>query len=136
MMDIYNGNIRTDADGYAVVELPEYFEALNRDFRYQLTVIGAEQTWVFARIAREISGNTFVIQTSQPHAKVSWMVTGIRHDPWANAHRIPVEEVKPEAERGTYLTPEVYGQPKSKGLAARRMKAHAGVTREDTGSPQ
>ena len=27
-------------DGRAVVELPPYFEALNRDFRYQLTPIG------------------------------------------------------------------------------------------------
>ena len=40
MMNIYNGNVITDANGEAVVALPEWFEALNRDFRYQLTVIG------------------------------------------------------------------------------------------------
>ncbi len=39
MMNVYNGNIRTDANGEATVMLP-LFEALNRDFRYQLTVIG------------------------------------------------------------------------------------------------
>ncbi len=43
--------------------------------------------------------------------KVSWMVTGIRQDAWANAHRIPVEEEKPELESGYYLHPELYGQP-------------------------
>jgi hypothetical protein len=40
MMNIYNGNIITDQNGLAVVELPDYFESLNRDFRYQLTVAG------------------------------------------------------------------------------------------------
>jgi hypothetical protein len=40
MMNVYNGNIMTDRRGLAVVILPNYFEALNRDFRYQLTVIG------------------------------------------------------------------------------------------------
>jgi hypothetical protein len=48
--------------------------------------------------------------------KVSWQVTGIRQDAWANAHRIPVEEEKPVAERGRYLHPELYGQPKEKGV--------------------
>src|SRR5262249_19043693 len=40
MMNIYNGNLTTDENGDAVVALPDYFEALNKDFRYQLTVIG------------------------------------------------------------------------------------------------
>ena len=40
--------------------------------------------------------------------KVSWQVTGIRKDPWANAHRIQVEEDKPDKERGYYLHPDLY----------------------------
>ena len=40
MMNIYNGNITTDANGEATVALPAYFAVLNKDFRYQLTVIG------------------------------------------------------------------------------------------------
>ena len=43
--------------------------------------------------------------------KVSWQVTGIRKDPWANAHRIQVEEDKPDKERGYYIYPDLYGQP-------------------------
>ena len=35
--------------------------------------------------------------------KVSWQVTGIRQDAFANANRIPVEEDKPARERGKYL---------------------------------
>jgi hypothetical protein len=48
------------------------------------------------------------------------MVTGIRQDAWANAHRIPVEEDKPEAERGSYLAPELWGQSEEKGLIWRQ----------------
>jgi hypothetical protein len=39
-MNIYNDNVTTDEDGEATITLPDYFQALNRDFRYQLTVIG------------------------------------------------------------------------------------------------
>ena len=48
--------------------------------------------------------------------KVSWQVTGIRQDEWANAHRIPVEVQKPQRERGYYIHPELYGAPAEKGI--------------------
>jgi len=114
MMNVYNGNVTTDEDGYATVTLPEYFEALNRDYRYQLTVIG---TFAQAIIAQEVADGQFVIQTDQPHVKVSWQVTGVRKDPWAEANRIVVEEDKPAEEQGTYLHPEAYGLPETRGLA-------------------
>ncbi len=88
MMNIYNGNVTTDADGYATVQLPEYFGALNRDFRYQLTVIGG---FAQAIVAETVSANRFVIRTDKPNVKVSWQVTGVRHDKWADENRIEVE---------------------------------------------
>lgn len=106
MMNIYNGIVTTDGNGLAVVILPSYFEALNRDFRYQLTVIGE---FAQAIIAEEISGGKFTIRTDKPNVKVSWMVTGIRHDPYAEANRIEVEVEKSVKERGYYQNPEVYG---------------------------
>jgi hypothetical protein len=114
MMDVYNGNVTTDEHGDATVVLPEWFEALNRDFRYQLTVVGKQ--WAQARVEEEIQDNRFSIKTDKPNVKVSWQVTGIRHDPWAEQHRIPVEEEKPPAERGKYLHPKEYGQPETLGL--------------------
>ena len=113
MMNIYNGNVTTGANGDAVVELPTYFEALNRDFRYQLTVIG---TFAQAMVAEEISGNRFTIKTSAPGVKVSWQVTGVRHDAYANKHRIPVEETKNENERGHFLHPELFNEPEEKSI--------------------
>ena len=115
MMNVYNGNITTDKHGLATVVLPGYFGALNRDFRYQLTVIGQ---FAQAIVAEEIENNRFVIRTSKPGVRVSWQVTGIRQDAYANADRIPVEEDKPPKERGLYLHPEVFGQPADKSVTA------------------
>jgi hypothetical protein len=113
MMNVYNGNITTNESGEAVVTLPDYFEALNKDFRYQLTVIG---TFAQAIVADEIKGNRFVIKTNAPQVKVSWQVTGIRQDAFANKHRIEVEVEKSEKERGYYLMPELFNQPEEKSL--------------------
>ena len=85
MMNIYNGNITTDANGEAIVSMPSYFEAENVDFRYQLTVIG---TFAQAIVAKEISNNQFVVKTDKPNVKVSWMVTGVRNDVWAQYNKV------------------------------------------------
>jgi hypothetical protein len=106
MMNVYNGNIVTNRRGVATVILPDYFEALNRDFRYQLTVIGQ---FAQAIVATKIGRNRFVIRTSKPNVEVSWQVTGVRHDAYADAHRIQVEEDKPPQEQGRYLHPELFG---------------------------
>ncbi|MDX1531902.1 MAG: hypothetical protein R3362_10300 [Rhodothermales bacterium] len=113
MMNVYNGNATTDATGYATVELPAYFEALNRDFRYQLTTIGSFSR---AMIAEEIRGNRFVIRTEEPNVRVSWQVTGIRQDAWAEENRIVVEEAKRSEERGRYLHPSAFGLPRERGV--------------------
>ena len=127
MMNIYNGNIATDQNGEAVVELPDWFEALNKGFRYQLTVIG---TFAQAIVAEKVKGNRFTIRTSEPNVEVSWQVTGIRKDAFADRHRIPVEQVKPEIERGYYLHPDAFDQPAERSIefarqadAMRQLKA-------------
>ena len=113
MMNIYNGNVVLDANGEAVVELPDWFGVLNRDFRYQLTCIGG---FAPVYIAQKVQNNSFKIAGGQPRMEVSWQVTGIRQDAWANAHRIPVEVEKPERERGYYIHPELYGAPEEKSI--------------------
>jgi hypothetical protein len=118
MLNIYNGNVTTGTNGRAVIRLPRYFSALNRDFRYQLTVIGAMAQ---AIVEREIEGGRFTIRTSQPRVKVSWQVTGIRQDPYANQNRIKVEQAKPRSERGSYLHPKAYGKPVSAGIQGKKL---------------
>jgi hypothetical protein len=126
MMNIYNGNVVLDAKGEAWVELPAYFEALNKDFRYQLTAIGAPGPNLF--IAQEISGNRFKIAGGSPGMKVSWQVTGIRHDPYAEAHRIQVEVEKTGKERGKYIHPKEYGVSETLGID---YEAHQKIVAEE-----
>jgi hypothetical protein len=92
-----------------VVELPVWFDALNRDFRYQLTAIGGPAPSL--HVAEEVAGNRFRIAGGRGGIKVSWMLTGIRQDAWANAHRIPIESAKPDKESGTYVRSEVADAP-------------------------
>ncbi|MBI1747127.1 MAG: hypothetical protein HYR55_11135 [Acidobacteria bacterium] len=115
MMNVYNGVVRLDQNGEAVVTLAEWFETLNKDFRYQLTAMGAPGPNLY--IAEEVAGNRFRIAGGTANMKVSWQVTGIRQDALANAHRVPVEEDKPAVERGYYLNPVAFGHPQEKGIA-------------------
>jgi hypothetical protein len=111
MMNIYNGTITTDPSGYATVTLPDWFGALNRDYRYQLTIIDeadSSDPTLWAKVVRKIRDNRFTIRTSRPGLEVSWQVTGIRQDAFANAHRIPVEQDKPHP---GYLHPRELGIP-------------------------
>lgn len=113
MMNVYNGNTTTDANGVSTVQLPDYFEALNKDFRYQLTAIGGPaQVW----IEREVSNNQFVVKSSVPNVKISWQVTGIRKDDYANAHRIIAEVEKSKEDKGKYLYPLEAGKEIEKGI--------------------
>ena len=79
-----------------------WFEALKRDFRYQLTVIGQ---FAQAIIGAEIQSGQFTIRTSAPNVKVSWQVTGVRQDAYAKAHPLVVEEEKPAHMQGSIFTP-------------------------------
>jgi len=113
MKDVYDGIATTNAKGFAVVKLPNWFEALNRTFRYQLTSLSGLQN---VAVAKEITHNRFTIQSQKPHSRVSWQVTGIRHDAYADANRIPVVQEKPQAAQGRYLHPELFGKPMSKAV--------------------
>jgi trimeric autotransporter adhesin len=114
MKNIYDGTVVTDGSGTAIVTMPAWFEALNTDFRYQLTVIGQ---FAQAIVASEINNGSFVIKTSKSGVKVSWQVTGIRQDAWANAHRIQVEVDKAQRDQGHYIHPELFGHEGEPSIA-------------------
>ena len=60
----------------------------------------------------------FTIQTDKPKVEVSWQVTGIRQDAWANAHRIPVEVAEAERAIGDFIcTPNSFGAPAEKSTS-------------------
>jgi hypothetical protein len=118
MMNIYSGNVITDAQGEATVSLPDWFEVLNTDFRYQLTVIGQ---FAQAIVSHKISNHQFQIKTNAPNVEVSWQVTAVRQDAYARAHPLITEVAKTGDERGRYLHPVEHGVPKSLGIDEARM---------------
>jgi hypothetical protein len=103
---------------------PDWFGALNKDFRYQLTAIGAPGQNLYiadTNYSNSSSGDNskscFKIAGGTSGMKVSWQVTGIRQDRWANVNRIQVEEDKPDKEKGYYIYPDLYEQPPEKGIS-------------------
>jgi hypothetical protein len=125
MKNVYDGVVTLDAKGEAAVALPVWFDALNRDTRIQLTAVGQFSPLY---VKTKLQNGAFSIAGGKAGQDVYWQLTGIRQDAWADAHRIPVEEEKPTAERGLYLHPTEHGQAAAKGIDAVRhaaMKPHA-----------
>ncbi|HLV79894.1 MAG TPA: hypothetical protein VKT32_06405 [Chthonomonadaceae bacterium] len=121
MVNIYRGNALLDERGQAWVQLPGWCQALNKDFSYHLTPVGAPAPNLY--IAQEIANNCFQIAGGRPGMKVSWQVTGVRQDAYARAHPLEVEPKKPEQERGKYLHPAELGLPESLGMNAAAPQA-------------
>lgn len=109
--NIYNGTAITDAKGYAWVQLPPYYQEINKEPRYQLTVIDSSDDFVQAKISQEIVDGRFQIRTSKPNVKVCWEVKAVRNDPWVRMNGAPVEIEKPDSEKGKYQIPRAYGMP-------------------------
>ena len=129
LKNFYDGLVTLDGKGEAKIELPDWFGAVNKDIRYQLTPIGGPGPNLC--IAEEISeSNTnysnqgssgskkshFKIAGGTSGIKVSWQVTGIRNDPYAKAYPLQVEEDKPDKERGYYIHPDLFGKPEEKAV--------------------
>ena len=121
----YSGNVRTGADGRAVVRLPSYATTIAAGWRYTVTPIGR---FGQAIVEREVSGGRFTVRTEHPGTKVSWTVIGLRRDPQARRHGIDAVAEKRGAERGKYLEPSLYGAPASRSSVP-RLKAAAGSAR-------
>ncbi len=98
--------------------LPDYFDSINRDFRYQLTVVddGEREDFVLVKVVRKIRNNEFTIRTSAPHVEVSWEVKAIRNDRWVQKYGYQTVQEKEDEIKGKYLSPELYGLPKERGI--------------------
>jgi hypothetical protein len=113
-MNAYSGVVTLDARGEAWVQLPDYFEAINRDPRYTLTPIGAPMPNL--HVAVKIQNNRFKIAGGAPGKEVSWRIEAVRNDLWVQRYGYQTEQEKEDAIKGKYLSPELYGQPKERGI--------------------
>ena len=67
-------------------------------------------------VARKVADGRFTIAGGRSGLDVSWQVTGVRKDVWAQANPIEVEKEKSPDEQGFYLYPELYGEPEEKNI--------------------
>ncbi len=126
--NFYSGNAKTDAKGYAWVELPEYFEEINKNFKYQLTIVddGDSSGFTMAKVSQSIRGNRFQIRTSEPNTTVSWRVEADRNDLYVRNRPTSDIEIKVGREKGTYQHPEFYGLPEERGVLYNQMHGPKG----------
>jgi hypothetical protein len=113
-LNAYSGVAALDARGEAWIELPDYFDAINRDPRYTLTPIGAPMPNL--HVAVEVQGNRFKIAGGAPGKRVSWRIEAVRNDPYVQRRGFQAEREKPREHIGKYLHPELYGQPKERAM--------------------
>ncbi len=109
VLNMYRGTVAFDSNGEVEVTMPDYFDAVNANFSYQLTPIGG-----FAPlfIKKKLANGKFVIAGGQLGMEVSWTVYAERNDPYLQQHpeSKEVEVEKEEWNQGKYLQPDLYNK--------------------------
>ncbi|NOR45430.1 MAG: hypothetical protein GQ534_07570 [Candidatus Delongbacteria bacterium] len=126
MTNIYHGNVILDNDGKATIKMAEWIEDINRDFRYQLTAIGAPGPNLY--ISKKLSDNSFEISGGKAAMEVSWQLTGIRNDNYAKKNPLQLVKEKNSDEKGYYLHPTAYDKSEEMGIEfniQKKMEAEA-----------
>ena len=100
--NIYDGLATLNSNGEVKIKLPKYFFALNGDFRYLATPVAESMPGLYLKKEADYVGifglfkiPTFTIAGGKPNGRISWQVTGIRHDPY-----ILTNPIIPEVDKG------------------------------------
>jgi hypothetical protein len=114
---IYRGQVKLDPQGEAVVQLPDYFQALTREDEATVTLTSIGRPFLTGYQWQSDQASFTVY--GQPDREVSWVVYADRDDPVIQQLSKPVEEEKgPKSKicaRGRLLYPQAYGYPESMG---------------------
>lgn len=116
VMNVYRGSVQLDANGQAIVKLPDYFSAINKNFSYNLTPVGAPAPNLY--IKQKIQNGEFVIAGGTANQEIDWVVYAERNDKYMQQHP-EYRETQPEKTgryKGKFVHPQVWGQPASKGI--------------------
>jgi hypothetical protein len=68
----YQGEVWTDARGFATVRLPAGGARLGQPLAYELREVDPPNS---ARITAALENGRFTLATAQPHVKVAWRIT-------------------------------------------------------------
>lgn len=125
ILNVYRGNATFDSNGNATIQLPNYFNSINKDFSYQLTPVGAAMPNLY--VAEKINTNgSFVISGGVTGKEVSWSVYAQRNDKYVqeNPEKIMDEIEKKDYQKGKYYDPTSWKQPKEKGIFYRKVNTN------------
>jgi hypothetical protein len=116
VLNVYRGTTAFDANGNAMIELPDYFNDINKNISYQLTPVGAYMP-LFVK-EKVNSENKFEVSGGDPGKEVSWAVYAERNDLYLKKHpeQRAVEIEKRASEKGKYLIPSLYDAKPEKGI--------------------
>lgn len=114
VLNIYRGNVILNENGEAIITLPEYFSEINTNFSYYLTPIGSSAPEL--HVKEEVRGNSFVIAGGTNNLKVSWVLYAERNDKYIQENPSSKQVEIKKRQQGTYIRPELFGQPEEKGM--------------------
>ncbi len=123
VLNVYRGTVILDNNGEATVYLPDYFDAINTEFSYQLTPIGAPMPNL--HIKQEINHNSFTIGGGAPGMKVSWTVYAKRNDKYVREHP-PSDEVPSDPQTNKLLFEGDFGNTSKSEI---KLKLHTSYTK-------
>jgi hypothetical protein len=123
VLNVYRGTTTFDANGNAIVELPDYFNSINRNVSYQLTPVGAYMP-LFVK-EKVNNNNQFIVSGGIAGKEVSWAVYAERNDLYMqqNPEQRSVEIEKRANEKGRYLIPALYNAGADKALFNHKPQA-------------
>jgi hypothetical protein len=134
VLNMYRGNVVLNQDGEAVVDLPNYFESININYSYILTPIGAPANLY---IKNKIENGRFEIAGGKSNMEVSWTVYAERNDAYVKANPSSTEVEVQKRQSGTYIAPELFGQPKEKSMFGFNIKNQETLEMiEEVGTPK
>ena len=117
ILNLYRGTTVFDSNGNASIKLPEYFNAINKDFSYQLTPVGAAMPNLFIKNKINSTGE-FTISGGINNKEVSWVVYGVRNDKYLqvnpNQRKTVIE--KPNHYKGRYWDVKSWGKTDEEGI--------------------
>lgn len=132
ILNVYRGNAVFDTNGNAHIQLPKYFNAINKDFSYQFSPIGASMPNLY--IAQKISSEgIFVISGGIPEKEVSWSIYAQRNDKYVQEHpnQITDEVEKKDYQKGKYWDASSWKQPESKSIFQKTVNSNLSKNKRD-----
>lgn len=126
MSNLYKGQTVLDAKGQAVIDMPDYFMAMNKDAIVTLTSRSGAMPNLWADGDPCVDGK-FTIKEGTPGGRVAWFVMAVRNDAYVKEYGMPTKQEKKSHEKGLLMHPELHGYGEEKKMNSDNMIKNMGA---------